>query len=80
MKDADNSIEKDFFAGKRTNRVPFAINDSVEVTKGPNSGRVGAVISIQTLSPEVTVIVELGDDGTDIEVPITFLRLLETSG
>lgn len=74
MRDVPEAIVEAFYAGARTEEVPFAINDSVDVVEGPHSGKGGAVISIESFRPDVTLLVELGDDGIDIIVPVSALR------
>jgi len=70
-------VEDAFFAGKRTANVRVVVNDAVRVTSGPHAGREGAVVSIVTLEPEVTLLVEPGSPPYgDIEVPQSLLALL----
>lgn len=80
MRDVPKHVDDDFYAGVRTREIPFAINDSVVVVGGPNAGRRGAVISIESIRPEITVLIELGDYGKDVVVPITALRHLDATG
>ena len=47
-----------FNAGTRTNRVRFVKNDSVLVTSGPNKKRTGIVLSIFSLEPVTTYLIE----------------------
>ncbi len=81
MRGVPKSIDDAFYAGTRRSReVPLVINDSVEITSGPYSGRGGAVISIDSLEPSMTLFVELGDTGEDVVVPIGDLRRDESNG
>jgi hypothetical protein len=79
MRDVPNPVEDAFYAGLRSDAVPFAINDLVEILGGSYTGRVGSVISIESLKPEVTLRVEL-DTGEDVIVPAMILRHLESTG
>ena len=47
-----------FNAGTRTNRVRFVKNDSVLVTSGSNKKRTGIVLSIFSLEPVTTYLIE----------------------
>jgi len=51
-------ISDQFNAGTRTNRVRFVKNDSVLVTSGPNKKRTGIVLSIFSLEPVTTYLIE----------------------
>ena len=46
---------------------------------GPNSGKLGAVISISSIEPDVSYLVELGDGAGDVNVPQSSLELMERS-
>ncbi len=70
----DESIQDDFFAGRRSAVVPFCVNDSVEITGGQFAGRCGAVVCC--VDSGQTYVVEL-DDGVDASVPRDDLKLLE---
>ena len=76
MRDIPKSVAEAFYSGKRTSEVRFAVNDSVEIVAGPHAGKGGAVISVESLEPEVTVLVELGPDGADVIVPVASLRAI----
>lgn len=73
------SIEDDFFAGRRSDLVPFVINDAVEVVYGLHTGRRGAVISIDAVEPELRLRVEL-DDGFDVQLVAKQIRLMDDAG
>jgi hypothetical protein len=51
-----------FSAGARTESVSFVINDAVQVTRGKNKGRMGAVVSLFSLDPVTTYLVEPGTE------------------
>ena len=55
-----NDVERDFFAGVRTESVRFVINDPVEIGRGEHEGCRGSVISVLSVAPEVEYLVELG--------------------
>ena len=75
MSEARDSARRDFFEGTRTERCPFVVNDTVEVTDGKYRGRFAAVISVETIDPETTLLIEFGDNGEDAIVPVRILRL-----
>ncbi len=79
MSDVPKRVEEAFYSGKRTNEIPFAINDCVEVVVGPQAGRAGAVIPIESTHPEVTLRVELGEDGKDVVVSIAALATTDST-
>lgn len=79
MRDVPAEMDAAFYAGHRTQEVPFAINDAVVIVAGPNAGRRGAVISIEAMSPTVTILVETGE-GEDVLVPVSSLRGLHEAG
>jgi len=75
-----NEVHARFFEGRRTDEVRFVINDAVNVTSGPHAGRFGAVISILSLNPEVTFLVEsLTPPSGDVQVRQSDLKLDETA-
>ncbi len=76
MRDVPKPVDEAFYSEKRTDDVPFSVNDSVEIVSGPHVGSVGAVISVESLQPEVTFLVELGPDGTDVIVSAASLRAI----
>ncbi len=76
MRAVPKAVDEAFYAGKRTNEFPFAINDAVDIVDGPYAGRVGSVISIGSIEPEVTFLVEL-NDGRDVFVPVSVMRRYE---
>jgi hypothetical protein len=59
----DRESVQRFFAGERTESVRFVINDSVDFEAEDGSRRDGAVVSIHSLVPEVSYIVEPGRTG-----------------
>lgn len=69
-------LQDDFYAGRRGDLVKFVINDPVEVIVGEYKGKRCAVISIQELEPEVTLMIERGDDGSLITIPQASLAIL----
>ncbi len=71
-----NEMNDAFFAGKRSSKVKFVINDTVHVTKGEFEGIEAAVISIVSLEPKVTYLLERFDRTGDITVPQSFIKLI----
>jgi hypothetical protein len=53
-----SEVTDQFNAGTRTESVSFIMNDAVRVTGGKNKGRVGAVVSLFSLDPITTYLVE----------------------
>lgn len=80
MREVPKTIDDAFFSATRSEEVPLVINDSVEITAGSLAGRVGAVISIESIQPMMTLRVELGDTGKDVIVPIGDLRRCDPEG
>jgi hypothetical protein len=73
-----NHINDRFYAGSRTEAVRFVINDAVRVKSGPHAGRTGAVISIVSLDPEATFLVEPGEAPyDDLQIARSALELIE---
>ncbi len=67
-----------FYAGTRTEAVSFVINDAVQVTGGKNKGRVGAVVSLFSLDPITTYLIEPGSEPWgDFQASQSDLELLE---
>lgn len=63
-----------FYAGRRSDVYPLAVNDVVLVKEGRKSGSLAAVISPQSTAPAVSYLVEYGDGSDDI-VPLAALEL-----
>ena len=76
-RDVPAEIDEAFYAGKMLPALPFVANDSVDVVRGPHRGRGGAVISIEAMSPNPRLLVEL-EDGTDAVLDASSLRLVAT--
>jgi hypothetical protein len=72
----NKKLEKEFYEATRSETLPFVINDSVEVVNGIHKGKGAAVISIYSLEPELTYLIEFGDGSGDIEVSPNSLKLL----
>ena len=58
-----------WFNGEAIPGATFALNDPVRITNGAHLGKLGGVLSLISLEPLPVYIVELGSDGTTIEVP-----------
>jgi hypothetical protein len=56
--------DADFFAGRRSDALPFCVNDTVEVLRGTYAGRIGAVVLLDRSREAFRFLVEFGD-GTD---------------
>ena len=71
-------VNDQFFAGLRTDEVRFVINDAVRITSGPHADRTGAVISIVSVEPELTFLIEPGKEPWgDLQVSHLKLELIE---
>ncbi|HET7537059.1 MAG TPA: hypothetical protein VFJ90_11425 [Candidatus Didemnitutus sp.] len=68
-----DSITEAFYAARRSETYPLAVNDVVTVKAGRKSGAVAWVISIQAEAPAVKYLVEY-EDGSD---EIVLLSALE---
>jgi hypothetical protein len=74
-----NEVSKQFFAGKRTERVRFVVNDSVRVVSGLNKKRMGSVVSIFSLEPVTTYLIEPGaEPWGDFQAAQSDLELIES--
>ncbi len=74
----DSDTEQRFFAGERTDIVMFVINDSVDFEAEDGSRRGGAVISVLSMEPEVSYLIEPGSETWgDVVVPQTRITLVE---
>ena len=69
-----DSLDADFFEGRRSLSLPFCVNDSVEVIAGPYSGRRGAVVLLDRSGQAPRFLIEFGD-GTDELLAAVQLRL-----
>ena len=58
------SLEQDFYAGRRSPTLAFGVDDEVEVTAGEYAGRRGWLVAIDRREAEPRFLVEFGD-GTD---------------
>ncbi len=70
----NKEIEADFYAGNRSDKLPFVVNDSVEILQGDYKGRAAAVISAENVEPETTYLIELGDGSGDLVLPAKWLK------
>ena len=79
MRDVIRHVDDEFYSARRSNQVPFVINDPVDIHSGLCAGRGGAVIAIESVEPELVLLVAWSD-GTDVRVPARALRLTGTAG
>ncbi len=63
-----------FYAGARSEELPLALNDSVDVVSGAYAGISGALISLEGVDP-LMMLVERFDGGGDVVVAAADLRL-----
>jgi hypothetical protein len=73
MRDMPSKMNDDFYGGRRSEKMPFVVNDDVEVVGGPHAGRLAAVISVESLDP-TALLVELGDGGSSETIAASLLR------
>jgi len=69
------TMEREFYEGKRSEMVPFVINDSVEIIYGPGKGKLAAVISIEPGNFGLSYLVEMGDGSGDLVTTAKQLKL-----
>jgi hypothetical protein len=62
-----DEIEAAFYSGDLSKGVFFRLNDYVLILDKNHSGKNGSVISIVTMEPEATYLIEL-EDGRDVEI------------
>lgn len=73
-----NEASEQFLAGTRTEAVRFVINDAVLVISGSNKKRTGAVVSIFSLEPVTTYLIEPGaEPWGDFQAAQSDLELVE---
>jgi hypothetical protein len=52
VKRVPEAIRDAFYAGARSSKLPFCVNDTVRVVVGEYSGRKGSVISVESIGPD----------------------------
>jgi len=73
-----SEVADKFYAGARTDAVGFVVNDAVRITRGKNKGRAGAVVSLFSLLPVTTYLVEPGTEPWgDLQIAQSDLELVE---
>ena len=74
-----NEVSEQFIAGTRTEAVRFVVNDPVRVVSGSNKKRSGAVVSIFSLEPVTTYLIEPGaEPWGDFQAAQSDLELIES--
>jgi hypothetical protein len=66
VRDVPREIDNAFFSGQRSENVRFCANDSVRINHGIGEAETGSVISIESLAPEVTYLIELSSGESTI--------------
>lgn len=66
-----------FYTGDRTERLPLIVNDSVCIKEGSKKGQFAAVISLEHIDPEPFYLVEIGQNGDDIVLPLSHLERVD---
>ena len=69
-----------FYSGRRSNKIKFVINDTVQIIDGDFEGKEAAVISIESIEPEVSFLLETFDGTGDIIIPQSSIKLVVASG
>ncbi len=73
-----NEALEQFLSGTRTEAVRFVINDPVRVVSGLNKKRMGAVVSIFSLEPVTTYLIEPGaEPWGDFQAAQSDIELIE---
>ena len=73
-----DDVQEQFYASSRSDELRFVVNDSVRVTAGPHAGRTGCVISIVSVKPETTFLVEPGESPWgDLQISQSKLELID---
>lgn len=70
------NLEDDFYNEKRSNFLPFVINDAVKVVSGKYTGGTGSIISYEMPIEKLNFIVELSD-GKDIKINSQFIEKMD---
>ena len=66
----------------RGNSIPavtFRQNDLVRVILGTNAGRFGVVVSLERIQPDVSYLIEFGDDGSDAIIAQSMLERVNSA-
>jgi len=71
-----NDMGAQFYEGKRSEDIPFVINDAVEILTGAGKGKKAAVISITPTDDGVSYLVEPGDGSSDLVIAARSLKLI----
>ena len=71
----NKELQKEFYEAKRSKMLPFIINDRVEVQNGPHKGKIAYVISISSIEPELSYLIEFEDGSGDFEISTNLIRL-----
>ena len=61
-----DELQDAFYAGQRSDHLPFCINDTVRVLYGRKPGEYAAVISIHAVDAELIYLIEYGDGSDDL--------------
>ena len=70
------TLNADFYDGRRSVALPFVVNDDVQVVAGPYAGRRGAVVGLDWAREPLQFLVAFGD-GTDELLPAMHVRLID---
>lgn len=68
-----------FYAGQRSAEVPVVIDDVVEVVAGRHLGRYAASISLESVGPNASILVEF-EDGSAAVLGMSDLRVVGNAG
>ncbi len=69
-------INDAFYTGNRSEKIKYVINDTVKITDGEYKGKEAAVISVESIEPNVSFLLETFDGTGDIIVTQSFIKLL----
>lgn len=57
-----------FFKGKRSERMPFVLNDTVVIKAGEQKGQLGWVVRLAEIEPEACYLIELCSGKGDLQL------------
>jgi transcription antitermination factor NusG len=70
------TCQKQFYDEKTTHQFKFKINDSIKILKGTFNNIIGTVISLETIKPEPTYLIETST-GKDIIMLESHIELFD---
>jgi len=68
-------IREKFYNGERDENLPFVVNDAVEIIHGLHKGEIAFPISIESIHPKVSYLVEMEDGSGDLVLTSDDLKI-----